>query len=234
MFLFWRLILAHLIGDFVLQTDKVFVIKQRYSWGVLVHASIAGVLSLLFAGRYLGYPEVFVGLVLLWISHFLIDKAKLLLNRKLQKERVDLFLVDQGLHIGLIWLLVQIVSEKGSLPINVVGFSYLYNNDVFIKLLCGYITVTYGVMVFIYSVKSTLGVRVELPPIKQRLIGFLQRGAIVTSVMLGGLFYLLIPVILVLSALLFLGKNWRYGKLDFALSVILSLLIGVLLSQFIT
>lgn len=226
--------MAHLIADFPFQTDKIFVIKRRYGWGVVLHASVAGVLGLLFAGRYLKYPEVLIGLLLLWLAHIFIDKAKLVLNQKLQKERIDLFFVDQGLHIGLIWLLVQIVSTKERLPINVAGLSALYNNDTFIKLLSGYIVSTYGIMLLIYSIRSTLRLKAELPQFKQKLIEFAERGSIVTLVILGKPFYLLIPISLVPRILLSLKKSPRYGKLDIVLSVIFSLLVGAALRQLIT
>ena len=234
MFLFWRLVLAHLIADFPLQTDKVFVMKRAHSWGVVLHASVAGVLGLIFAGRYLTYPEVVVGLLLLWLTHIFIDKVKLVLNQRLGRERVDLFLLDQALHIGLIWLFVQLVNVQGRLPIRLAGISHLYNSDNFVKLLSGYIVATYGVMLLIYSIKSTLGLNAELPQFRQRLLEFLERGAIVTLVMVGGLFCLLIPVLLVPRMALFLRKEWSLWSLDMVLSVIFSLLVGVTLSQLVT
>lgn len=226
--------MAHLIADFPLQTDKVFVIKRRYSWGVVLHASVAGALGLLFAGRYLKHPGILIGLLLLWLTHIFIDKVKLVLNRKLRKERVDLFLIDQGLHIGLIWLFVRFVNVQERLPIHLAGISYFYNSDVFVKLLSGYIVATYGVMLLIYSIKSTMGLNVQVPQFKQKLIEFLERGAIVTLVILGGLFYLLIPVFLIPRIVLSLGKNRRYWRLDMGLSVIFSLLVGVVANQLIT
>ncbi len=226
--------MAHVIADLPLQTDKIFIIKRRYSWGVVVHASLAGALGLLFAGRYLKYPDVLVGLLLLWITHIFIDKAKLLLNRRLQKERVDLFLIDQALHIGLIWLFVRVVNIQERLPISAAGLSYFYNNDTFVKLLSGYIVATYGVMLFMYSVRSTLGLTAELPRFKQRLIEFFERGAIVTLALLGGLFYLLIPVLLIPRTVLCLRENRKYGKLDIVLSAGFSFFIGVVLNQLVT
>lgn len=223
--------MAHLIADFPLQTDRVFVIKRKHPWGVVVHASVAGLLGFLFAGRYLTYPDVIIGLLFLWITHIIIDKAKLVANQKLQKERVDLFLADQALHVALIWLVALIASPKGRLPINIAGLGYLYNSDTFIKFLSGYIVATYGIMLLIYSIKSTLGLRAELPGLKQRLIEFAERGSVVTLAIFGGMFYLLIPIFLVPRTVLSLRENPKYGRLDIVLSVIFSLLIGAALNQ---
>jgi len=231
MFLFWRLILAHLIADFPLQTDRIFVIKMKHPWGVVVHASVAGGLGFLFAGRYLRYPDVVVGLLLLWIAHIIIDKAKLMVNRKLEKERVDLFLADQAVHVLLIWLVAQIAAPKGDLPIRVAGLSRLYNSDLFVKFLSGYIVATYGIMLLIYSIRSTIGLKAELPTLKQKLIEFAERGSIVTMAVLGGVFYALVPVFLLPRIVLSLRENPKYRKLDVALSAIFSLLIGAVLTQ---
>ena len=225
--------MAHLIADFPLQTDKIFVMKLKYPWGVAVHASVAGALGFLLAGRYLRYPEVLIGLLVLWMAHILIDKGKLMLNRRLEKERIDLFLADQAFHIGLIWLFVHIVDLRQRLLIDVRGLSSVYNSDVAVKLLCGYIVATYGVMLFVYSIKSTLGLRPDLPRLKQRLVEFLERGSVVTLTILGGLFWLLIPLCLAPRAVLSFGRSGRYRRLEFVLSAAFSLLIGILLKELV-
>ncbi|MFK7783732.1 MAG: DUF3307 domain-containing protein, partial [Crocinitomicaceae bacterium] len=95
-----KLLLAHLIGDFTLQPNKWDKSKRKLKlkspylyWHILVHA-IALVLLL---GLDLQYAW---GIVIILISHFTIDLAKLyLLNEK--NER-GLFFVDQLLHLCVI------------------------------------------------------------------------------------------------------------------------------------
>ena len=118
-------------------------------------------------------------------------------------------------------------------PNTMTGLSSLYNSDVAVKFLSGYIVATYGVMLFIYSIKSTLGLTPDLPRLRQRLVEFLERGSVVTLAVLGGPFYLLIPLCLAPRAVLSFRRSTPYGKLDIALSATLALLIGILLKELV-
>ena len=75
MALFWRLVLAHVAADFALQTDAVFRVKKRFSWGVLLHGAIFALTSILALSPYLGSFSLWVGLIFLWLFHVAVDKA---------------------------------------------------------------------------------------------------------------------------------------------------------------
>ena len=97
-----KLIAAHLLGDFTLQSDKLC--NMRYSDDLSKRISANGIHSLIQA--ILSY--VFIGVWSLWIlpviiflSHFLID----LLKTQYGRRRLPDFICDQAAHYIIIFLL---------------------------------------------------------------------------------------------------------------------------------
>ena len=88
MLLAW-LLLAHLLADFVLQTDAIAIAKfgtGPTAWRALVlHAAIVGVttapLALIYGIRGVGYVLLTV------VTHFVIDRTKIALTLREQRER---------------------------------------------------------------------------------------------------------------------------------------------------
>lgn len=104
--LFIKLILAHLIGDFLLQPKKWVQnkVKQKYKSKYLYyHIGLHALFLSIILGFNLKYWMAFVIII---TSHFLIDLAKLYLQSK--KNQRWLFMLDQMAHIFVIALVVQI------------------------------------------------------------------------------------------------------------------------------
>jgi hypothetical protein len=103
-----KLLLAHFLGDFVLQTDKFNKKKEKHklrSYHLYVHALIHGLLSWLLLWKleywYIGF--------LIFITHLIIDAGKLYFTTK--KNQRWLFALDQLAHIIIIVLLASSVSQ---------------------------------------------------------------------------------------------------------------------------
>lgn len=96
MILFIKLLLAHLLGDFLFQ-PKAWVLqkeaKKLKAWQLYVHTAIHGLLTLLFLWNWSHW------LIALWVMgfHFLIDVIKLYFQK--ESNKTFWFLTDQGLHI---------------------------------------------------------------------------------------------------------------------------------------
>lgn len=98
-----KLILAHLVGDFFLQSDGLIKEKREKKFrspGLYLHALVHGVLSM----AVLWDTHFWRPALIIVITHALIDGLKV----SLQNEKNDraIFLVDQLLHlmvIGLLW-----------------------------------------------------------------------------------------------------------------------------------
>tara|TARA_R110000868_G_scaffold210518_1_gene460574 strand:- start:8470 stop:9186 length:717 start_codon:yes stop_codon:yes gene_type:complete len=104
--LFIKLILAHFLGDFLFQPEKWVIHKEEHKhkskflyWHILVHfGSLLLVLQVNF--------KYWLGVLIIVISHYLIDVIKLHLKSKLNSR--ILFVLDQLAHIIIIAIVVNI------------------------------------------------------------------------------------------------------------------------------
>ncbi|TES93135.1 MAG: DUF3307 domain-containing protein [Candidatus Cloacimonadota bacterium] len=227
-FLFWRLLAGHFIGDFPLQTNTIFMIKVKYRWGVILHSSIASILIFIFAVPYLPhYPILWLYLFLNLGFHILVDKVKLLITPKVKKLGFLFFLLDQILHIGACWL---ISSSVPSLPSYGDSLA-LYGNTNLMIFISVYIAVTFGVLYFIISIKSTFNLPVTFPDWKMKIIEFVERAAITTFTVLGSFYFLLIPLALFPRGFLSFLKKKKYqvSPFDILLALLFSLIAGFIL-----
>ena len=159
MFLFYRLLLAHVIADFPLQTKKIFKEKANTEWGVLIHTLIVLILSILFSFPYLRDPKVITILLVIFLSHTVIDKLKMEYSKKTKNQSIRILLLDQVLHIAIIAALTFNFTESYLLssPFNNAFLNYLihlYNNDIFIISLIGYIASVFFIPILLIFVKE--------------------------------------------------------------------------------
>lgn len=100
--MFTQLLLAHLLGDFVLQPRRLLVQKQAKkagSWFFYVHILVHFALTLLFVGD-LGFWKWALAIAL---SHGLIDLAKLYWGPRFKIEATP-FLLDQLAHVTVLFV----------------------------------------------------------------------------------------------------------------------------------
>lgn len=101
----FSLLTAHLVGDFVLQTERIVRNKRR--WSVLLwHSFHHAALAYLFAGRWGAWllPAAVLA------SHAAIDRLKLALG---PSRFLLWFTLDQAAHVFVIFLLTVWVGEGG-------------------------------------------------------------------------------------------------------------------------
>ena len=114
-----KLLLAHLVGDFLLQPQKWVQHKEKHKHKsrflychVLVHAS-ALILVLQFNFNY------WLGMLIIIVSHYIIDVIKLHLKKQLNNRL--LFGLDQLAHLIIIALVVNVYE-----PYN-ISFNLIFN-----------------------------------------------------------------------------------------------------------
>ena len=135
-----KLILAHLLGDFVFQPDHWIVeknekhFKSKYLYYHIAIHTLLLVIILQFDSKY------WLAFLLIPISHYSIDLGKLLLKDKIETK--VLFLIDQILHFSVIFLVAKIYI---SIQVN---FTQLFQPKV-ILLLTALITISYVASVII-------------------------------------------------------------------------------------
>ena len=97
--IFVLLILAHLLGDFILQPDSWVVHKEKNkakSIYLYIHVFIHAALTFLFLWNL----EFWWIVLIIGVTHYIIDAAKLIFQK--QNNKKLWFFIDQALHISVI------------------------------------------------------------------------------------------------------------------------------------
>lgn len=133
MLLLIKWLCAHLLGDFALQTTRIVQHKRRLkarSGYLYLHCLIHGALIYLFTAEW----EQWLAPTAVIVSHFFIDLWKLY-----RKDNAKNFLIDQGLHLLVLFLLWLQVTHgwNGVLPY----LKDLWQNTAFWAVVMGYAAV---------------------------------------------------------------------------------------------
>jgi len=127
--LFIKLLLAHILGDFIFQTDKLVKKKEKHKLASLhlyVHAAVHGLLTLAFLshehGRY-WYLAIIIA-----IAHLTIDALKLYFTTKHNKAK--LFFIDQLAHVVLLFGVTVLVYHE------LVYLTTSWVNGIIVLVLC--------------------------------------------------------------------------------------------------
>ncbi|AZB26317.1 MULTISPECIES: DUF3307 domain-containing protein [Chryseobacterium] len=177
--IFIKLILAHLLGDFILQPNSWVADKENYklkSKFLYFHILIHTVLSFIFLwDLQLWWVAVLVG-----ITHFIIDAAKL--NFQTIKTKKRWFFIDQLLHI--------LVIAGASFYFGEFNFSFLQNQE-FLKIMMAALFLTTPASIFIKLLLSSWTPAPDGPNTIQteslssagKYIGILERLLVFTFIM---------------------------------------------------
>ncbi len=139
---FFILLLAHLLGDFPLQTNRIFRMKIAGTQGLLIHVAIHLIVAIILIPSAWQYWMV---LFILGISHFFTDWTKVQLQRP-SKPFLPGFLIDQGMHILVISLIAiwqpnipSILPQRVLLPLLIFAILpallmalWVWANDVYV------------------------------------------------------------------------------------------------------
>jgi hypothetical protein len=177
MILLTKLLLAHMLGDFVLQPERWVREKEQKrirSSKLIIHVIIHGVLTLVL----LWDVRLWLPVLIILVSHYLIDLLKVYAQRPANKK--TWFALDQILHllvIGLVWYSIARPewalqhTDAGLLLIFFSAIVFLTNpSSVIIKTLISQWTPD-----TIYNVSTSL-------PDAGKFIGFLERILVFTFV----------------------------------------------------
>jgi len=137
MLLFLQLYLAHLIGDFLLQPDRIAKNKLK-AWALAAHAGIHVALACVMVNIGLS-RRVVVAVVILAAVHALFDYAK----ARLSKDTWLAFTLDQAGHllavaVASVWLTAASWGDAVSVLRAIAETKPLY------LYLCAYVAVVFG------------------------------------------------------------------------------------------
>lgn len=143
MILFIKLLLAHLLGDFIWQPNSWVAhkeIKKHKSIYLYVHILLHGVLAAILAGEISFIPYAF----LIAITHGIVDLIKLNFQKDTTKR--TWFVVDQIAHVLILAGVVLLYQNTVIIP-------FWINNEFWI-LLTGFLLVTKPSSIFIKTIIS--------------------------------------------------------------------------------
>lgn len=175
-----RLVIAHLLTDFVLQpvswvNDKKK--RKHRSVKLYLHALVTATVAYLFTAVWAAwwlFPVI-------CITHLLIDIWKLY-----QPNQLKYFAIDQALHVLILLVCWMILFNKFNDMVSAV--MGLYNNKTFLLILAGYITVTWplGIMIGIGTEKWRIKSEVNSEGLAKAglWIGLFERLLILTFILI--------------------------------------------------
>lgn len=108
---------------------------------------------------YLEDPKVIIIIIIIFLSHTVIDKLKMEYSKKTKNQSIRILLLDQALHIAIIAVLTFNFTESYLLssPFNSAFLNYLidvYNSDIFIISLIGCIASVFFIPILLMYIKE--------------------------------------------------------------------------------
>jgi len=128
MFLFLKFLLAHILGDFIFQSEKWVKDKEEKkikSLKLYFHIGIHALLLLILLEFNL--QEYWLGFLIIVLSHYIFDVSKLYFQNK--KRKRSWFFIDQFLHLLVLICTSLIYSDVQ------VSFDTIFNAKAFILII---------------------------------------------------------------------------------------------------
>lgn len=116
MFVFLKLVLAHMIADFILQFEELYQLKLKSRTGHLAHAFFHGLVSFLLLAPYLSDPVMIIFIIGITAIHYFQDQIKYSIQARHPQQIFWCFTIDQIGHfffIACVFLLPAAQIEKG-------------------------------------------------------------------------------------------------------------------------
>jgi len=192
-FLFWHLVLAHFIGDTILQPDEVYEIKKERFAGVVLHAVIIFFTLALFAWPYLHLWQVWLVLILAAMTHLWQDEIKIR-RQTPAKYNFLFFTADQFLHIFFLTP-VLLVDTAYKPPVGSNMATVLYNHIYLI-----YTAIVFVLTVFLWaylweSMKISWFKDYDHYDSQRIKYGMFERSLLLVAVIFQAWWFLLVPFI---------------------------------------
>lgn len=240
MFLFIRLVLAHLLGDFPFQFDAVYRLKHTGLRGVLPHAFIIFACAILLSWPYLLSPSVWFLLAFITATHLFQDSFKL--NFDSIKFRFWAYLIDQICHIAVIAVLfitdlknLQPPADQSNILVRI------YCDNGLMLYFIALIAATYNGHFLIRCFKDTFVKNANPCDVYEKWFGMSERMAIVSMFFMRLPLWIVLPASLALRPVTYILMRKRLSLHkcfvavpDMVLSWIIALLCGYVLHLFQT
>lgn len=111
-----HLILAHFLADYPLQSNRLVAYKTKHFSGIVLHSLTHVLTSIVLGFPFLLQGRFWMALAVVFLTHNLIDKTKLWVQRRFKRMNSFIFYVlDQIAHLAVIYI-TAMVWLKNLLP----------------------------------------------------------------------------------------------------------------------
>lgn len=201
MFIFIRLLLAHFLGDFPFQFNIIFKLKSKGFKGIIPHALIIFLCSIVLSWPYLYLPQVWFFLFFLAVAHLVQDSIKLRYGTV--KHCFWPYILDQLSHVGIISLVFLTELKKLPPPAKQENLIInLYSNNLLIIYLTALIIATYNGYFLIRCFKDTFIERASYNSF-EKWFGIAERTVIISFFFMQNNFFFLLPLSILLRPVIF-------------------------------
>jgi hypothetical protein len=186
------MLLSHLIGDYLLQTDALARWKSRSVWGVVVHGVLVTLAtwlcSLPFVSGWWPYALIIGAL------HALIDLGRVKAGRVSPAIELFLFMGDQVAHGVVMVLMLRWSGWLAPRPAHTALGIWLQEGHR-MALIMGYVLLSNPAWVLVHFLVKGMGAVSKSMPGRpgEKYLGMVERGLIATLVLAGQ--FLLVPLV---------------------------------------
>lgn len=226
--MFIRLILAHVIADFPLQTNNIYNYKEKSKLGILLHVSIH------FLTSYFLLYKIFnlklLGIVLLiTLIHFFQDWVKLYLQNRIELfDSIFALILDQVLHIFIIFLIYFHIAGIMFSFVPLKLFPLTYTDQIGLLFSVSLLSSFGGCTAIYFIDKSILQRKISY---KKESSGLLERMLIPIVIFLKMNIIYLVLIIAIRAYYYYIYNNKREFKIIRTVNLILSPAIALILSS---
>lgn len=188
---FLHLILAHLLGDFVFQSNDLIQKKYKSWTGTFQHVCIIGAFTILALLPYWHQREAWLVIGAIFAVHFVQDCLKIELDARYNKKKSTFpFFADQVLHVSLIYFLSPWLD--GLAPLDLPNWlNALYSSEMVVVYFIGAILFSYTYDITLYQFlrqrsKAPLGYKANIPSMLRRITAY-SLAFVVALILAGGL-----------------------------------------------
>jgi len=215
MFVFYRLLLAHVIADFPLQFTRLYRFKIESPLGSFVHSGIFSLLAILLVWPYWNLARMWEFIFFLWLVHGMQDWLKVVVFEKYHLDNIWIFLLDQSLHVGFLATLFLFGLARLTPPEIFSKLVFLYNDNDLVMYAIAFISGGFGGGIVISYIKNFFygKGKVDLTS-PHRYIQVVERMLIMSLMLLKGYYYLAIPGIWLIHGGYIIFKKRREQQLQ--------------------
>ncbi|OPX28720.1 MAG: hypothetical protein B1H08_05380 [Candidatus Omnitrophica bacterium 4484_171] len=213
MFIFLRLLLAHFIGDYPLQFNKVYSLKFKGFAGVIPHVLLVTISFIILCWPYLNIGLLWIFILFIAVIHLVQDWLKIKCSTVTIDNYLWFYLLDQVLHIAALSLIFLTPIKNVSAPKEINIITSLYNNNILVIYLIALIVATYNGLYLITNIKKTFMNIMDMYPPFEKWYGIAER-AVILSLFLNIKMLVLLPLVLLLrpAVFYFVSKKYNINK----------------------